>query len=118
ALPDDIDVFTSGGGGGNRDRPNVLIILDNTSNWARQSQQWPGGLQQGQSEARGIKTALGSVGDDLNVGLMVFDTASNANIEGGYVRQNIVQMTTANKAIFHVTLDDIYNNVNSPDEQR
>ena len=51
----DTDIFTINSTNGGPP-PNVLIVLDNTSNWARQSQHWPGGTQQGQSEVNAIKT--------------------------------------------------------------
>ena len=44
-------------------KPNVLFVLDNSSNWSRQSQKWPGGLTQGQSEVRAIKNVLNSLPD-------------------------------------------------------
>jgi type IV pilus assembly protein PilY1 len=47
AVSEDIDIF-SVDEQNTVDNPNVLIILDNSANWARQSQQWPGGLVQGQ----------------------------------------------------------------------
>jgi hypothetical protein len=72
-LAEDISIFV-GSSAGVSGNPNLLIVLDNTSNWARQSQQWPGGLQQGQSEARAIQTALAGLGTNINVGLMEFVT--------------------------------------------
>jgi len=60
STAEDIDIFTGASGGAGAD-PKILIILDNTSNWARQSQQWPGGLAQGQSEARALNTLLGGI---------------------------------------------------------
>ena len=38
AAADDIDIFT-GASAGNAIKPRILIVLDNTSNWSRQSQQ-------------------------------------------------------------------------------
>src|SRR3546814_9015707 len=58
AILEDIDLF-SVDDGSQVDAPNVLIVLDNSANWSRQSQQWPGGLTQGQSEVRAIKTEIG-----------------------------------------------------------
>ncbi|MFZ3286077.1 MAG: hypothetical protein WA191_04460, partial [Telluria sp.] len=46
AAADDIDIFT-GASAGSSINPRILVVLDNTSNWSRQSQQWPGGLSQG-----------------------------------------------------------------------
>ena len=36
---EDIDIFT-GGGGQNPSPPNVLVLLDNTSNWSGSAQAW------------------------------------------------------------------------------
>src|SRR5450830_132520 len=76
ATAEDIDIFT-GASAGTSQNPNILIVIDNTSNWSRQSQQWPGGNTQGQAEADAIKTvvnALGSKGTNVNIGLMEFVT--------------------------------------------
>ena len=117
SAAEDIDIFT-GAGGGTAVAPKILIILDNTSNWARQSQQWPGGLQQGQSEARAINTVLGVIGSDVHMGLMEFVTGGNANDTGGFIRQAVVPMTDAAKSTFSTQLTTIYNNVGDPNEKR
>lgn len=51
AAADDIDIFT-GASAGTNVNPRILIVLDNTANWSRQSQKWPGGATQGQSSPR------------------------------------------------------------------
>ena len=117
AAAEDIDIFT-GGSGGTAVNPRILIVLDNTSNWARQSQQWPGGLQQGQSEARAIKNLLPTLDSTVNLGLMEFVTAGNANDDGGFIRSAIRPLTDTAKTSFGTQLDTIYNNINSPDEKR
>lgn len=114
---EDIDIFTGAGGGTGAD-PKILIILDNTSNWSRQNQQWPGGLTQGQSEARAINTVLGAIGSDAHLGLMEFVTGGNATDTGGFIRFAIKRMTNANKTALSTQLTTIYNNINSPDEKR
>ena len=38
---EDIDIFVGGAGGSSA--ANVLVIIDNTSNWADNAQHWPGG---------------------------------------------------------------------------
>ena len=88
AAADDIDIFT-GASAGNNVNPRILIVLDNTSNWARQSQQWPGGLQQGQSEARAISNLLSTLDTTVSLGLMEFVTGGNANDDGGFIRSAI-----------------------------
>ena len=111
---EDIDIFTGAGGGTGAD-PKILIILDNTSNWSRQNQQWPGGLAQGQSEARAINTVLGAISADVNLGLMEFVTGGTANDTGGFIRRAIKPMTDANKTAFSTEMTTIYNNVSDPD---
>ena len=117
SAADDIDIFTGAGGGAGAD-PKILIILDNTSNWARQNQQWPGGLAQGQAETRAINTVLGSIGSGVNLGVMEFVTGGNANDTGGFIRRAILPMTDANKTALSTQLTTIYNDINSPDEKR
>ncbi len=116
-LAEDIDIFrgTAAGAAAN---PNVLIVLDNTSNWARQSQQWPGGAQQGQSEANAIKTVVASLGGNVNLGLMEFVTGGNANDDGGFMRFAVKPMTDANKTAFSSKLTTIYGNVTGTNEKR
>lgn len=120
AAAEDIDIFT-GSSAGTSANPNVLIVIDNTSNWSRQSQQWPGGIAQGQSEAKAIKTvlnALGTSGSNINIGLMEFVTTGNANNQGGFIRYAIRTMGSTNVANFSTKLNTIYSNIGSPDEKR
>lgn len=117
AAAEDIDIFTGAGGGAGAD-PKILIVLDNTSNWARQSQQWPGGLAQGQSEARALNTVLGRIGSGVNLGLMEFVTGGTAADTGAFIRRAIQPMTDANKTAYSTELTEIFNNVNDPDEKR
>lgn len=116
-VAEDIDIFT-GDSAGDAERPNVLIVLDNTSNWARQSQQWPGGLTQGQAEVRSIKNVLDSIGDNINVGVMEFVTNGNANNIGGFIRFPILRMDSTNKAALKAKMDEIFGNINGTDEKR
>jgi len=118
---EDIDVFV-GGTGGSGGQPNILILLDNTSNWARQSQKWVGpngeAITQGQSEVRAIKTALNGLVDKVNVGMMAFTTGGSANQDGGFVRFDLQPLTASSQAVFNGKLDQIFNNINSPVEKR
>jgi hypothetical protein len=119
AIAEDIDVFS--GGSIAATNPSILFVLDNTSNWARQSQQWPGGLQQGQSEARAIKSLINdasAISSGVNIGLFEFVTEGNANNSGGFVRFPISPMDTANKATLSTKLDTIFNGVNAVSEKR
>ena len=53
ALAEDIDLFvgTSTSASSN---PNVLIVIDNSSNWSAANQGWAGGIKQGQAELRAV----------------------------------------------------------------
>jgi hypothetical protein len=117
AAADDIDIFT-GASGGSAVNPRILIVLDNTSNWARQSQQWPGGLQQGQSEARAISNLLTTLDSTVSLGLMEFVTGGNANDDGGFIRSAIRPLDNSAKTSFTSQLGTIYSNINSPNEKR
>jgi len=117
AAADDIDIFT-GASAGTNVNPRILIVLDNTSNWARQSQQWPGGLQQGQSEARAISNLLTTLDSTVSLGMMEFVTGGNANDDGGFIRSAIRPLDNSAKTTFTSQLSTIYNNINSPNEKR
>ncbi|MBI2312007.1 MAG: hypothetical protein HYU77_05835 [Betaproteobacteria bacterium] len=90
-------------------RPNVLIILDNTANWSPMFTAEKAALV---SVIAGDGTAANpGLTDQFNVGLMMFvetgGTApcNNGNVDGSYVRFGIRQMTTPNKT----ALKDILN---------
>jgi len=117
AGADDIDIFT-GASAGTSINPRILIVLDNTSNWSRQAQKWPGGLTQGQSEVRAIRSAISGLDDKVNVGLFEFVTDGNANDNGGFVRFQVQPMTPSAKNAFYNRLDTIDNGITSPIEKR
>lgn len=117
---EDIDIFT-GLSAGDNGNPNILIVLDNTSNWARQSQQWPGGIQQGQSEVAAIKALISDssiINDNVNLGLFEFVTSGTANDNGGFVRFHMQSMTDSAKTNFSTVLDTIYSDINGTKEKR
>lgn len=121
ARAEDIDLFASGLASGSAASalPSVLFVLDNTSNWSRQSQQWPDGTQ-GQSEVRAIRATLERLldqGKDINVGLLEFTTDGNANQDGGYVRFDLQRLGDNASSIFAI-LDTIDANIGSPEEKR
>ena len=121
AWAEDIDIFASGLASGSAATalPSVLFVLDNTSNWSRQSQQWPDGTQ-GQSEVRAIRATLERLldqGKDLNVGLLEYTTDGNANQDGGYVRFDLQRLSVNASSIFSI-LDTIDANIESPEEKR
>ena len=114
---EDIDIFV-GTSAGAADRPNILIVLDNTSNWARQAQQWPGGVQQGQAEVRSIMNVLDVIGTDINVGVMEFVTTGDAGNIGGFIRFPVIQMTADNKIALKAEMTEIFNGITSTAEKR
>src|SRR5687767_3706389 len=98
ASPEDIDIF-SVDESGIVARPNILIVLDNSANWTRASQQWPDEPTQGQAEVKAISDALAFVTDDVNVGLMEYIAAGAQNEQdSGYLRFHIRPMDADNKA--------------------
>ncbi len=118
AQAEDIDIF-AGTTEVNSSLPNVIFVLDNTSNWSRQSQKWPGGSDQGQSEVAAIKTALADQVGKLNVGVVEYITGgSSADTDAGYVRHNLQALTVSSLSVLNQKLDTIYNNINSPSEKR
>ena len=118
ASPEDIDIF-SVDESNIVARPNVLIVLDNSANWSRAAQQWPGGEVQGQSETDAIKTVVNDLDDSVNIGLMEYITGgSGTDADSAMVRFHMRPMSTANKASLISTLETIYNNINDPAEKR
>lgn len=122
AGAEDIDLFVGVEPEQSTDYPNVLILIDNSANWAAQNQHWPGGIQQGQAELTAIKTvinALAPAGQDakVNVGLMMLNDATGQTPDGGYVRSALKQMTNDNRKAFSDLVDRIYPNVNDSSEK-
>src|SRR5512137_2753590 len=68
--------------------PTIIFMLDNTSNWSRNSV-WPSGTQ-GQAEVKAIKGVVAGLTKPVNIGLMEFttktNTSNNSGPHGGYVR--------------------------------
>jgi type IV pilus assembly protein PilY1 len=118
AFAEDIDIFVGRSSDASASRPNLLIVLDNTSNWARHSQQWPGGLQQGQSEVRAIRNALAGLEGRVNVGLMEYVTEGDANDNGGYIRHALKPLDAATREILNGKLVAIDVGINDPVEKR
>jgi type IV pilus assembly protein PilY1 len=115
-IAEDIDIFV--GGSGVATKANVLIVIDNTSNWSAQNQHWPDGLAQGQSEVRAIKNVIGTITDaSINIGLMAYVTGSGSGNDGGYIRQAVEAMDADNKVLFSQKLDTIFNHINDPAEK-
>ncbi len=97
-VNDDTDIFLANPNIA-AERPNVLIILDNTANWNNAFT----------NEKSALVSVINGLSDQFNVGLMMFpETGSgNDNVDGGYVRYHVRQMTNTNK----VALSSIVNNL-------
>ncbi len=93
--------------------PNIIFILDNTSNWSRAAQQWVGSPTAGDAELLAIKNFVAGLTRPANVGLMEFTVAGKT---GGYVRYGVRDMTvSANNSAFQNIVSGI--SVNSPSEK-
>ncbi|MFN2644774.1 MAG: hypothetical protein ABR570_07270 [Burkholderiales bacterium] len=90
-VNDDTDIFLSDPAF-TAERPNVLIIMDNTANWN----------QPFTAEKTALVNVVGSLSDSLNVGLGLFTETggSNTGSDGLYIRYAIRQMTSTNKTSF------------------
>src|SRR5687767_13526321 len=96
AHAEDIDIFTinptvSG------QRPNVLIILDSSANWA--STDSVAGGKKYQHVAAAMVSTIGGLTDQFNVGLMMYAETGNPNdnVDGGVMRAGVRQMTATNR---------------------
>ena len=109
---EDIDLFVGGNPTSAANRPNVIIMIDNSANWNAANQHWVGAggespFKQGQSELRALRKAVGEVTDTINLGLTFFTPGSGGgNVDGGYVRYHARQMTSANKAALQELIGD------------
>ena len=90
ASAEDIDLF-QGGEAITGNRPNVLIIIDNSANWARSDQQWPDGIKQGEAELNALIKVVSQQSSSIRMGLMMFNEAQETN-GGGYVRFGLRKM--------------------------
>lgn len=97
ALSEDIDLY-AGTPNVSGVRANVLVVIDNSANWNAANQGWPGGVAQGQSELAALATVLASVSTkgSVNVGLMMFAKKSDLNVNGGYVRYALRDISEPN----------------------
>ena len=90
AAADDTDIFI--GSSATTGVPNILFVIDNSSNWAAQNQAWPSGNTQGQAELQAMKSAVSSLtsqGKAFNVGVMLITPDSGSEQEGGYVAHHV-----------------------------
>jgi type IV pilus assembly protein PilY1 len=103
-LAEDTDIYATDNGAANN--PNVLVIIDNSANWAAANQGWPGGIKQGQSELKALRTVIADLDENVNLGLMMFTPGGGTNEDGGYVRFAVRTMNATNKAAFQEMLGD------------
>ncbi len=89
---EDIDLFQANHV--NSNKPNILIILDNSSNWSQRAE-WNGNPDgsgtQGAAEVQAIREVVSSLNGNVRVGLMML-TQSGSN-KSGYLRYGIRDMT-------------------------
>src|SRR5689334_23359190 len=110
ALAEDVDIFTAGAG--TTSKPNVLIVLDSSSNWSATlspntcaaANPVPPNTAQNYNdttkfaaEVCALTKVMAAIDQNVRVGLMMFaETGTN----GGYVRYGVRDMNTTNKAAF------------------
>jgi len=115
ALPlsttaEDIDIFSGSSGGSGA---NVLVIVDNTTNWSDKKQKWPGNEVQGQAELEALIAVVPTLNDNVNVGLMLFNENGLTNCcSGGYIRFAMQPMNATNRAALLAELNNILANFN------
>ena len=93
STAEDIDIFTGASGGLGAD-PKILIILDNTSNWSRASQQWPGLTVAGQGTWSAASTAVTTTGTFTTGQLVVGCTVAGTGIPGNATVASISSPTS------------------------
>lgn len=116
AAAEDIDLFVGATPPESADYPNVIILIDNTSNWAAANQGWPNGDKQGRYELDAIITVLDSLApanEDAKINLGIMFLTQSGNNSGGYVRSKVQPMTVANRASLKTLLTNIDINSNA-----
>ena len=119
AFAEDIDLFTDNNTGA-QVAPNILIVLDNSSNWSANNQQWtdPNGVispfKQGQSELRALRNLMNdaNINESINLGLFMFSSGNPA--DSGYPRFHVRNMTPTNKNAFKEMIGEDAGCVNGP----
>lgn len=108
---DDTEIFNQPPG--STVAPNIIFVLDNTSNWTNASQKWPGSPTAGDAELLAIKKFVAGLTKPANVGLIEYTTTGKT---GGYVRYGVRNMTvSANNIAFQNIVSNI--DVNAPAEK-
>lgn len=87
-VNDDTDIFLANPNI-TAERPNVLIVLDNTANWNTAFT----------NEKSALVSVVNGLDDRYNVGLMLFPETGGGNdsVDGGYVKFHVRQMLDVNK---------------------
>ena len=123
---EDIDLFVGSNSSG---KPNILFVVDNSSNWAAANQNWPDinsgrtsntfscgndCAKQGVAEVAALYDVISGLNADssMNVGLMLFNN-SNATRDGGYVRVAVDKLDSQQKTKLLNTLTTIISNFNT-----
>ena len=93
---DDTDLFNVNVSS-NVQKPNILIILDNTANWSASL----GSVTKYDAAKSALQTAVNSLQvDKVKAGLMLFnETGGAGSHDGSYVRYHVRVMNTSNKAL-------------------
>src|SRR5579885_2172855 len=123
----DVDIFL-GNSGGVANAANVMILLDNSANWARNAQGWidpktGATINQGQAEAAAIQSVLQAVqqqAQDINIGLALLSpyNLNGVSTGGGYIRFAARDMANAaNVTALNNILTHIYNYTNGGGQQ-
>lgn len=106
-VNDDTDIFLA-----NPDvptnRPNVILILDNTANWSRNV----GGQSIFINEKAALKSVVENLTADFNIGLMMFPETGqgNDNIDGAYPRFAVRHMVPENKSVLMNLINGLHEN--------
>lgn len=90
AHAEDIDLFVSNQLQDSASAPNLMILLDNSANWSRESQKWDG-IDQGTAEMQSLRRLLASP-VNANIGLGLYTKFGNGKEIGGYVRFGLRDM--------------------------
>jgi type IV pilus assembly protein PilY1 len=112
AQGDDIDVFA--GGPAATSKPNVLIILDNSSNWnaTLSANSCNALLTKFAAETCALSTVAMGLNDRIRMGLMMYAESGN---NGAYVRYAVRDMNTQNKTAFASLVNNFVDNGNGTD---
>jgi type IV pilus assembly protein PilY1 len=100
-VNDDTDIFLADPSF-NAERPNVLIIMDNTANWN----------QPFAAEKSALVNVVGTLSDGLNVGIGMFTETGGGNggNDGMYIRYAVRQLTATNKTAFQALVNSLDSN--------